>query len=156
MPKFSAGLLLFRKRHEEIEVFLVHPGGPYWAKKDEGAWSLPKGEYDQSEDALEAAKREFLEETGFSASGAFLPLGEVKQPGGKHVMAWALEADVDARSIVSNPFSVEWPPKSGKLQQFPEVDRAEWFSLTRARAKILKGQVPFLERLTKTLDSSPS
>lgn len=153
MPKLSAGLLLFRGPHNHLEVFLVHPGGPFWAKKDEGAWSLPKGEYAASEDPLAAAKREFREETGFLIDGEFLPLGEIKQPSAKHVHAWAVEADVDPTLIQSNAFTLEWPPKSGKLREFPEVDRAEWFSLADARRKILKGQRPFLERLSARLST---
>lgn len=151
MAKLSAGLLPFRKLRDQVEVFLVHPGGPFWAKKDEGSWSLPKGEYTQGEDPLEAAKREFTEETGFHAKGPFVPLGESKQPGGKLITAWAVEADLDETAIKSNAFSMEWPPMSGNTQEFPEVDRAEWFSLRRAKVKILKGQVPFLERLGEKL-----
>jgi len=149
--KLSAGLLLFRKVNAQVEVFLVHPGGPFWARKDAGAWSIPKGEYSASEDPLEAAKREFKEETGVEAAGDFLALGESKQPGGKLVTAWAVESDLDPGAIQSNTFSLEWPPKSGKLQEFPEVDRAAWFPLLEARTKILKGQVPFLDRLIEKL-----
>src|ERR1700733_10886221 len=116
MPKRSAGLLLFR-RSTHLELFLVHPGGPFWVKKDDGAWSLPKGEYSEDEDALQAAKREFQEETGISVDGEFLPLGELRQPGGKIVTAWALQCDLDADSLKSNMFSLEWPPKSGKMQE---------------------------------------
>src|SRR3982751_4847950 len=116
MPKKSAGLLMYRERAGLLEVFLVHPGGPFWAKKDDGAWSIPKGEYSETEDALEAAKREFAEETGFPVEGEFLALGEVKQPGGKVVIAWALEQDVDPLSIKSNSFELEWPPKSGGVR----------------------------------------
>ena len=151
MPKLSAGLLLFRRTSPQIEVFLVHPGGPFWARKDEGAWSLPKGEYAGGEHPLDAARREFQEETGFDLDGDFLPLGEVRQSGGKLVTAWALEGDIDPSSVRSNTFSLEWPPKSGRTQEFPEVDRAAWFSLPAARAKLLKGQVPFLDRLEQRL-----
>ena len=151
--KLSAGLLLFRKVNSQVEVFLAHPGGPFWARKDAGAWSIPKGECAANEDPLEAAKREFKEETGVEASGDFLALGESKQPGGKLVTAWALEKDVDAGAIQSNTFSLEWPPKSGKVQEFPEVDRAGWFALPEARAKILKGQIPFLDRLMEKLSA---
>jgi predicted NUDIX family NTP pyrophosphohydrolase len=148
MPKRSAGLLLYRWTSAgEIEVFLVHPGGPFWARKDDGAWSVPKGEYSEDEDPLAAARREFTEETGIEIDGDFLALGEAKQAGGKSVLAWAIERDVDAASIRSNLFSLEWPPKSGKVREFPEVDRAAWFSLPEARRKILKGQLPFLGRL---------
>jgi predicted NUDIX family NTP pyrophosphohydrolase len=153
MPKRSAGLLLFR-RSTPLELFLVHPGGPFWARKDDGAWSLPKGEYSEDEDALLAAKREFQEETGFSVDGDFLPLGDLRQPGGKLITAWALEKDVDPTHANSNLFSIEWPPKSGKKREFPEVDRAAWFPVTQARTKLLKGQVPFINRLVKKLGVS--
>jgi predicted NUDIX family NTP pyrophosphohydrolase len=152
--RLSAGLLLFRKVNGQVEVLLVHPGGPFWARKDAGAWSLPKGEYSANEDPLEAAKREFKEETGVEAAGDFLALGEAKQAGGKLVTAWAVENDLDPGTIQSNTFSMEWPPKSGKVQEFPEVDRAEWFPLPEARVKILKGQVPFLERLMEKLGAA--
>jgi predicted NUDIX family NTP pyrophosphohydrolase len=150
MPKRSAGLLLFRNPNQ-LEIFLVHPGGPFWARKDDGAWSLPKGEYSADEDALTAARREFQEETGFSAGGDFLPLGELRQPGGKIVTAWALEKDVDIALVKSNMFSLEWPPKSGNTREFPEIDRAAWFPVSQARRKLLKGQVAFLDRLEKKL-----
>ena len=146
MPKLSAGLLLFQRRLDESSVFLVHPGGPFWHKKDIGAWSIPKGEVSAGEDFLVAAKREFTEETGFTADGEFIPLGEVKQGGGKIVTAWAVEQDC-LPNIQSNTFTMEWPPKSGRMQEFPEVDRAEWFPLEEARRRILPGQVPFLDRL---------
>jgi predicted NUDIX family NTP pyrophosphohydrolase len=148
MPKLSAGLLLFR-RFTQLELFLVHPGGPFWARKDDGAWSLPKGEYSEDEDALQAAKREFQEETGISVDGDFLPLGELRQRGGKLITAWALEQDVDPTLVKSNLFSMEWPPKSGKIQEFPEVDRAAWFPVSQARTKLLKGQVAFINRLVR-------
>jgi predicted NUDIX family NTP pyrophosphohydrolase len=150
MPKLSAGLLLFRRR-KSVEVFLVHPGGPFWAKKDDGAWSIPKGECKDGEDALAAARREFAEETGFALEGEPIPLGEIKQPGGKIVRAWALEGDCDASRIRSNLFSMEWPPRSGKLREFPEVDRAAWLPLDLARAKLLKAQLGLLDRLTAHL-----
>lgn len=149
MAKLSAGLLLFRKTHGEVEVMLVHPGGPLWATKDEGAWSIPKGEYLLGEDPFAAARREFTEETGFEADGRFVALGQVKQPGGKLVTAWALEKDLDVSRIRSNSFSMEWPPRSGRIEHFPEVDRGEWFSLGRARGKIGRGQIPFLDRLVR-------
>ena len=152
MAKKSAGLLMFRRRGGGMEVFLVHPGGPFWAKKDEGAWSIPKGEYAPGKDPLEAAKREFQEETGFQAAGEFLPLTPRKQPSGKIISAWALEGDGDASAIQSNKFSMEWPPHSGKQQEFPEVDRGSWFSIPAAKAKILKGQMPFLDELNEILD----
>jgi len=130
----------------------VHPGGPFWAKKDLGAWSLPKGEYARQEDPLNAALREFEEETSFRLEpGNLLPLGELKQPSGKIVTAWALEKDVDAALVKSNLFAMEWPPKSGQRQEFPEVDRAGWFPLAEARQKLLKGQVAFLDRLMEML-----
>jgi predicted NUDIX family NTP pyrophosphohydrolase len=150
MAKLSAGLLLFR-RSNQLELFLVHPGGPFWATKDEGAWSLPKGEYAEGEEAFLAAKREFQEETSISADGDFVPLGELKQPSGKIITAWALQSDVDTSLVKSNLFSMEWPPKSGKTQEFPEVDRAAWVSVSTARTKILKGQVGFIDRLMQKL-----
>jgi len=151
MIKKSAGLLMFRRRQGSVEVFLVHPGGPFWAKKDEGAWSIPKGEYDPGESPLEAARREFQEETGFQASGEFLPLTSRKQPGGKIISAWAMEGDCDPSAIRSNTFSMEWPPRSGKQQEFLEVDRAGWFPIPAAREKIVKGQAPFLDELSEIL-----
>lgn len=140
---------MFRRRSSGLEFFLVHPGGPFFQNKDLGAWSIPKGEYVDGEDALAAAKREFEEETGFAPHGAFLPLADVTQASGKIVTAWAFEGDCDAGSIRSNTFSMEWPPKSGKMRDFPEVDRGEWFSLELAKRKILKAQAAFLDRLMK-------
>ncbi len=151
MAKKSAGLLMYRRRHGGLEVFLVHPGGPFWAKKDEGSWSIPKGEYSPGEEPLEVAKREFHEETGYQATGEFIPLTPRKQPSGKVISAWALEGDCDAASIKSNTFSMEWPPHSGKQQEFPEVDRAGWFTIPTAKGKILKGQVAFLDELIEIL-----
>jgi predicted NUDIX family NTP pyrophosphohydrolase len=152
MSKQSAGILAFRRSADHaLQVFLVHPGGPFWAKKDAGAWSLPKGEFADTEDALAAAKREFHEETGFSLVGEFLPLGQAKQKGGKVVTAWAVEADLDPKLVRSNTFTLEWPPTSGRKQNYPEVDRADWFSLNEAREKILGGQAVFLERLALML-----
>ena len=151
MSVHSGGVLLFRLRDSRLEVLLVHPGGPFWTRKDEGAWSIPKGEYGPGEDPLEAAKREFQEETGFPASGEFLPLTSRKQPSGKIISAWAVEGDCDPSAIKSNNFSMEWPPRSGKQQDFPEVDRAGWFSLPAAKEKILKGQLPFLDELSEIL-----
>jgi predicted NUDIX family NTP pyrophosphohydrolase len=153
MTKRSAGLLLFRRK-PELEVFLVHPGGPFWAKKDLGAWSIPKGEYEAGEDPLAAARREFLEETGFAIEGAFVPLGEVKQAGGKVVSAWAIEKDLDAASIRSNLFSMEWPPRSGKSKEFPEVDRAAWHSPAAAMEKLNPAQAAFVTRLQEKLATS--
>jgi predicted NUDIX family NTP pyrophosphohydrolase len=151
MAKKSAGLLMYRRRQSGLEVFLVHPGGPFWARKDEGAWSIPKGEYAPGEDPLETARREFQEETGFEAGGDFIPLTPRKQPSGKVISAWALEGDCDASLIKSNTFSMEWPPRSGRQQEFPEVDRAGWFTVPAAKEKILKGQVPFLDELNEIL-----
>lgn len=155
MAKLSAGLLPFRMNNGRLEVFLVHPGGPFWVRKDEGAWSIPKGEYAEDEDPLDAAKREFTEETGLESHGPYLPLGRSKQPSGKWVTAWAIEKDLDADAIKSNLFSMEWPPKSGKMQDFVEVDRAGWFSLSQAREKILKGQAIFIDKLEEALNSGP-
>ena len=154
-PKRSAGILLFRRSGSEIEVLLAHPGGPLWKNKDEGAWTIPKGEYGDAEEPLAAAKREFAEETGLTPSGEFIPLGEVRQPAGKIVSIWALEGDFDARHLHSNIFAIPWPPNSGKWQEFPEIDRAEWFSLKIARAKILKGQAAVLDRLAQYLLDVP-
>lgn len=152
--KNSAGILLHRLRGSRIEVFLVHPGGPFWAKKDAGAWSIPKGEFEAGEDPLEAAKREFKEETGFAVEGNFIELTPVKQPGGKVVYAWAVMGDCEAESIKSNTFSLEWPPRSGKRKEFPEVDRAGWFTPEVAREKILKGQLNFLEELKRKIENN--
>lgn len=152
MAKISAGILLFRRRPTGIEVMLVHPGGPFWAKKDEGAWSIPKGLADEGENLLEAAKREFLEETGVTVEGEFLDLRAHKQPGGKTVVAWACEGDFDPAALTSNMFSLEWPPRSGKTAEFPEVDRAAWFSVDEALMKINKGQKPIVEALVERLD----
>jgi predicted NUDIX family NTP pyrophosphohydrolase len=149
MAKESAGLLLYRRGKGGIEVLLVHPGGPFWAKKDLGAWSIPKGEIEPGEDPLQAAKREFQEETGVEPRGELKPLGFVRQSGGKIVHAWALEADLDPASLRSETFVLEWPPGSGRQREFPEVDRAAWFSLAQARQKIVKGQVAFLDKLEK-------
>jgi predicted NUDIX family NTP pyrophosphohydrolase len=146
MPKTSAGILMYRRSGESIELFLIHPGGPFWAKKDLGAWSLPKGEY-EDEDPLAAARREFAEETGFDVDGDFIPLAPVKQKGGKVVSAWAVEGSIDASAIHSNMFSMEWPPKSGRVREFPEIDRALWCGFTVAKRKLLPGQRVFLEEL---------
>jgi predicted NUDIX family NTP pyrophosphohydrolase len=146
MPKLSAGILLFRRR-AGLEVMLVHPGGPFWAKKDKGAWSIPKGLADKGEDLLAAAKREFFEETGMQVAGAFLDLGAHKQPSAKTISAWACEGDFDPATLKSNTFSLEWPPSSGRMAEFPEVDRAAWYSIDKALAKINKGQKPILAAL---------
>jgi predicted NUDIX family NTP pyrophosphohydrolase len=147
MPKRSAGILLYRHAGDGIEVLLVHPGGPFWAKKDVGAWSIPKGEYADPEDALVCARREFEEETGLRPQGDAVPLGEIVQRGGKHVTAFAMEGDFDLATLRSNTFDMEWPPKSGRTQSFPEVDRAAWFSLADARSKILPAQAQFIDKL---------
>jgi len=152
--KNSAGILLHRLRGSGIEVFLVHPGGPFWAKKDARAWSIPKGEFEAGEDPLEAAKREFKEETGFAVEGNFIELTPVKQPGGKVIYAWAVMGDCEAESIKSNTFSLEWPPRSGKRKEFPEVDRAGWFTPEVAREKILKGQLVLLEELKRKIENN--
>jgi predicted NUDIX family NTP pyrophosphohydrolase len=151
MPKRSAGLLMYRFREGVLEVFLVHPGGPFWAKKDLGAWSIPKGEYPPEEDALAAAQREFAEETGCAIRGDLLPLRSLKQPSGKLIAAWAFQGDCDPEALQSNTFSLEWPPGSGRQQEFPEVDRAAWFTLEEAKARIIPGQVGFLEELQQNL-----
>lgn len=147
MSKKSAGLLLFRDTPHGVEVLLVHPGGPFWAKKDDGSWSIPKGEFSDDEEPLSAATREFEEEMGRPAVGDFLPLEPVKQPSGKLVFAWAVCSDFDPAGLRSNMFSMEWPPKSGRQQEFPEIDKAAWFEVEAARRKILKGQAPFLDQL---------
>jgi len=150
--KSSAGLLLYRHRRA-LEVFLVHPGGPFWAKKDAGAWTIPKGEIAEGEDLLEAAKREFVEETGFQIEGEFTGLAPIKQAGGKIVHTWAIEADCDPAQLQSNRFAIEWPPKSGKTREFPEVDRAGWFAVPEARTKILAGQVGLIDQLMSLLEN---
>ena len=153
MPRTSAGLLPYRWREERLEVFLVHPGGPFWAKKDEHAWSIAKGEAGPEEDLLAAARREFAEETGLSVNGPVIQLTPLRQPGGKLVHAWAIEADLDASSMRSNSFPLEWPLGSGRIREFPEVDRAGWFELPEARRKIHKGQLPLLDDLEARLRS---
>jgi len=153
MPKRSAGLLMYRRPGAGLEVLLVHPGGPLWAKKDHGAWSIPKGEYAGDEEPLMAAQREFVEETGARPRGAFAPLGELRQAGGKHVVAWAVEGDFDPATLVSATFELAWPPRSGRIQSFPEVDRAQWFAPPEARERILPAQRPFIDRLEKLLAS---
>lgn len=154
MSKKSAGILFFREASGHLEVFLVHPGGPLWAKKDEGSWSIPKGEFEEGEDPLTAARREVAEETGFTAAGELIPLAQLRQPGGKIVYAWAMKRDFDPERLKSNTFSMEWPPKSGRQQEFPEIDRAAWFTLESARRKILKGQAGFLDQLQEKLAGS--
>jgi len=147
VAKRSAGLLLYRRRNGALEVFLAHPGGPFWVRKDLSAWTIPKGEYEPDEEPLTAAKREFEEETGFKVDGEFVNLGTVTQTSGKIVSAWAVEGDCDPARLVSNFCEVEWPPRSRKMIEIPEVDRGEWFSMAEAREKIFTSQRPFLERL---------
>jgi predicted NUDIX family NTP pyrophosphohydrolase len=151
MPKRSAGILLYRRRAGSLELLLVHPDGPFWAKKDLGAWSIPKGEYAQGEEPLMVARRELEEETGMRVAGHFLPLGEVTQPGRKIVTAFALEGDFDPATLRSNVFELEWPPRSGRRQSFPEIDRAQWFAPGEARRKILAGQSELISRLLTAL-----
>ncbi|MGH9202714.1 MAG: NUDIX domain-containing protein [Vicinamibacterales bacterium] len=151
MPKKSAGLLLFRGWPESLEVLLVHPGGPFWARKDEGAWSIPKGEFGDDEEPLAAAIREFEEETGQSLSGPFTALDPVRQAGGKMVHAWAVRSDFDPSRLRSNIFQLEWPPRSGQHREYSEIDRAAWFEIDVARRKILKGQAPLLNQLQTVL-----
>jgi predicted NUDIX family NTP pyrophosphohydrolase len=147
MPTNSAGILLYRKNVGGLEVLLVHPGGPFWERKDLGAWSIPKGEPQEGEDLLTAARREFLEETGLSATGPAIPLGCVRQSGGKLVHAWAIRGDVDPSKLRSNTFEIEWPPGSKTRRRFPEVDKAAWFTLAEARRRILSAQAAFLDTL---------
>jgi predicted NUDIX family NTP pyrophosphohydrolase len=163
MGKKSAGLLLYREVAGEVQVFLVHPGGPLWVTKDDGAWSMPKGEFEETEDAFAAALREFEEETGIRADGAMVPdaegrcvaaLDPVRQPSGKTVYAWAARGDLDATAVRSNEFTMEWPPRSGRKGVFPEVDRGGWFPLEEAAVKIVKGQLPLLEQLREVLGAS--
>lgn len=156
MEKKSAGLVMYRYRDSNLEVFLVHPGGPYWAKKDDGAWSIPKGEYSDNEEPFVAAKREFKEETGYDAEGDFISLTPIKQPSRKLISAWAFEGDCDASTIKSNAFTMEWPPRSGKQAEFPEVDRAEWFSTNQAKKKLLKGHIGLIEELCEILQYDSS
>jgi predicted NUDIX family NTP pyrophosphohydrolase len=147
----SAGLLLFRQRDKHVQVLLGHPGGPFWSRKDQGAWAIPKGLIGPGESPLSAAQREFAEETGYRPGGKTIPLGSTKQPGGKVVHVWAIEEDWDPADLQSNTFEMEWPPRSGRRQSFPELDRASWFGIVEARLKILKGQAVFLDHLLETL-----
>lgn len=151
MPATSAGLLLYRSGGAGLEVLLVHPGGPFWARRDLGAWSIPKGEVAEGEDLLAAAQRELREEIGVSAPGPAIPLGRVRQAGGKIVHAWAVESDVDPAELHGNTFEIEWPRGSGRMQSFPEVDRAAWFDLSEARRRILPAQAAFLDALVAAL-----
>jgi predicted NUDIX family NTP pyrophosphohydrolase len=156
MPKTAAGLLLYRRRSLGVEVLLAHPGGPFWARKDLGAWTIPKGEIDPGEDPVSAARREFREEIGLDVTAPVEPLGQIKQPGGKIVLVWTAEGDFDPARLASNTFEMEWPKGSGHMRIFPEVDRAAWFDLGEARRRILPGQAPFLEALVTSLDNRHS
>jgi len=151
--RISAGILLYRLRNGTLEVFLVHPGGPFWRGKDIGAWSIPKGEIEEGADTLATARREFEEETGSPVDGEFVALEPLKQKSGKLVYAWALQGGIDAASVRSNTFSMEWPPRSGRVQEFPEVDRGGWFTIAAAREKILPGQRGFIDQLEEHLSS---
>ena len=152
MKKPSAGILMYRRVPDGIEVLLVHPGGPFWAKKDAGAWSVPKGEFDAGEDAEAAARREFREEMGCDVAGELLPLGSIRQKNGKEVFAWAVERDFDCATLRSNTVSIEWPPRSGRRVDIPEVDRAEWFTPEQARVKMHTGQPELVDRLLRLLE----
>jgi predicted NUDIX family NTP pyrophosphohydrolase len=155
-PLQSAGLLLYRCKDDRLEVLLGHPGGPYWIKRDAGAWGIPKGSINSGEAPLEAARREFTEETGHKPLGEVIELGTVKQTGGKIVHAWGMAGDWDPTTVKSNMFEMEWPPRSGRRRWFPEIDRAAWFDVARARVKILKSQAPFIERLFDAVRQQPS
>ena len=154
MPQRSAGILLFRRRRGTIEVLLAHPGGPFWAKKDEGAWSIPKGVYEPGEDGLAAAKREFAEETGAPTEGEAVALGAFRQSSAKTVDVWAIEGELDPARLKSNTFALEWPPRSGRRREVPEIDRVQWFALDEASRKMLKGQRPILQALLRGLGIS--
>jgi predicted NUDIX family NTP pyrophosphohydrolase len=147
----SAGILLYRRKNKQLEFFLVHPGGPFWAKKDAGAWSIPKGEYEEGEDPLQAARREFAEETGQAVSGDFIPLTPLTQKNHKQVHAWAVEGDIDEKNIHSNTFEMEWPPKSGKKQSFPEVDKGGWFGAETAKEKINERQARLIDEVVEII-----
>lgn len=151
IKKQSAGILLYRSSDPETEVLLVHPGGPFWKNKDDGAWTIPKGEFEESEEPLAAAIREFKEETGFVIQGEFRTLDPIQQKAGKMVYAWAVEGDIDVAKVKSNLFEMEWPPKSGKKQSFPEIDKAHWFNLSKAREKINSSQAALLDQLLKVI-----
>jgi len=154
MAKLSAGILIYRRAAAGIEVFLVHPGGPFWAKKDDGAWSIPKGECAPGEDGLAAARRELAEETGLKPAGEFLRLGSFRQSSAKTVEVWAVAGEADPARLASNTFAMEWPPRSGRICEFPEVDRAGWFTLPAAARKVVKGQAPILEALKAQLHTA--
>ncbi|WP_142603830.1 NUDIX domain-containing protein [Solitalea koreensis] len=152
MPQKSAGILLYRFNKSSYEVLLVHPGGPFWSKKDLGAWSIPKGEFSEHEEPLSAARREFTEEIGMPVTGEFIQLTSVKQKGGKVIYAWALQGSINTEHIKCNTFEIEWPPKSGKKQEFPEIDKAEWFSFSEAKQKINPSQAAFIDELINRLN----
>jgi predicted NUDIX family NTP pyrophosphohydrolase len=156
MARQSAGLLVYRRAKNGLQVFLVHPGGPFWAKKDRGAWSIPKGEFDESEEGLAAARREFREEVGQDIAGVFIALTPRRQPSRKTIHAWAVEGEVDAAALVSNEFELEWPPRSGRMQRFPEVDAGAWFAFDEAKGRIQPGQLPLLEELAQLLEERRS
>ena len=151
IKKQSAGIILFKIEKNKLMIFLVHPGGPYWQKKDEGAWSIPKGEFNEGENALVAAKREFMEETGYTISGNFIELTPIKQKSGKTVYAWAVESNIDAGNIKSNSFEIEWPPKSKRMMTYPEVDKAAWFTIEVAKTKINPAQIALIDELATKL-----
>lgn len=151
----SAGLLMFRRRGGALEVLLAHPGGPFWSRRDAAAWTLPKGEIGPGEEPLAAARREFAEETGFASAPPFVPLGELRQKSGKRITAWAFEGDADPATLASNTFEMEWPPRSGRTRSFPEIDRVAWFDPGAARAKLIAGQVPFIDALEAWLGHGP-
>lgn len=154
--KKSAGLLMYRRgRPAGLQVLLAHPGGPFWRTKDDGAWTLPKGEYDDTEEPLAAARREFTEETGFDSAPPFLPLGEISQKSGKRILAWAFEGDCDPALLRCNTFDMEWPPRSGRRQSYPEVDRIEWFTLDEAGRKMNTAQAALLARLRDAVSTQP-
>ncbi len=154
MSVHSAGILVYRYKNSDLQVLLVHPGGPFWSRKDLGSWSIPKGIFDESENPLDAAKREFMEETGFAVEGEFIELGELRQPSKKIIHAWSIEDNFDISQLKSNTFKLEWPRKSGNIEEYPEVDKGEWFSLDIAQKKIFKGQREFLARLVNRVQFS--
>ena len=156
MARQSAGLLVYKRAKSGLQIFLVHPGGPFWAKKDRGAWSIPKGEFAEGEEGLAAARREFREEVGQDVAGPFFVLTPRRQPSRKMIHAWAVEGEVDAEALVSNEFELEWPPRSGRMQRFPEVDAGTWFTFEEAKGRIQPGQLPILEELAQLLEERRS
>jgi predicted NUDIX family NTP pyrophosphohydrolase len=155
MASKSAGILSYKYDNSELRVLLAHPGGPFWAQKDNGAWSIPKGLFEENEEPINAAKREFKEETGFDVEGELIELGALKQPSRKIIYAWAVEQDIDVSKIVSNKFALEWPNHSGNIKEFPEIDRCQWFGVAEAKIKIIQGQAAFIDTLIKRLQYSP-